>query len=90
MALTLYSLLEATLLLVNAVAILNRQRFLSKSSSYFIWKNGVALIAAAALIWIFSSVGLTQPTYDVYGEQQSSVKGQIVNLIYAVQTVMRG
>lgn len=36
------------------------------------------------------SVGLTQPTYTAYGDDQPSVKAQVVNLIYAVQTVMRG
>jgi len=64
MAFSLYTLLEAGLLFVNAIAILNRQRFLSK-------------------------VGLSQPTYDSYGDNQPGVKSQIVNLIYAVQTVMR-
>lgn len=64
MALTLYSLLEASLLLLNAVAVLNRQRFLSK-------------------------IGLSQPSYQAYGDDGGSVKQQLVTGIYAVQTVMR-
>lgn len=64
MALTLYSLLEASLLFLNAVAVLNRQRFLSK-------------------------IGLSQPSYQSYGDEGGSVKQQLVTGIYAVQTVMR-
>jgi len=36
MGFTLYSLIEAALLCINAVAILNEQRFLSKSKKKFI------------------------------------------------------
>ena len=34
MAVTMYAFLEAILLLVNAVAVLNEERFLAKSKSY--------------------------------------------------------
>uniref|UniRef100_A0A914X358 Immediate early response 3-interacting protein 1 n=1 Tax=Plectus sambesii TaxID=2011161 RepID=A0A914X358_9BILA len=65
MGLTLYSLLEVGLLIVNALAILNRERFLSK-------------------------YGFTQENISSgFGQQQNSVKSQFVNLVYAVQTVMR-
>lgn len=65
MGLTLYSLLEAGLLIVNAIAVLNRERFLAK-------------------------YGLTNDNSGGFGQQQSTVKSQFVNLVYAVQTVMRG
>jgi hypothetical protein len=64
--LSLYSLLEASLLLINAVAVLNRERFLHRyfasSSNSFESSSGAA----------------------------PSAKTQLVNLVFAVQTVMRG
>ena len=82
MTLTLYSLLEASLLCVNAIAILNRQRFLSKGG----------MISSSDQLFPVGLTPSSQPTYSAYGDDESrnSVKGQIVNLIAAVQTVMRG
>ncbi|KAK0423706.1 hypothetical protein QR680_008288 [Steinernema hermaphroditum] len=62
--LSFYGLLEASLLVVNGLAIINRERVLNK-----IVKNNQ-----------YSS-------FD--SNQQNSVKMQLVNLVTAVQTVMR-
>jgi len=53
MAFTLYSLLEATLLCLNAVCILHEERFLAKSmkscsSSNFSFRPGVKCLAVQA------------------------------------------
>uniref|UniRef100_A0A1I7Z1P5 Immediate early response 3-interacting protein 1 n=1 Tax=Steinernema glaseri TaxID=37863 RepID=A0A1I7Z1P5_9BILA len=61
--LSFYGLLEASLLVVNGLAIVNRERVLNK-----IVKNS---------------------QYSSFDNQESSVKMQLVNLVIAVQTVMR-
>ncbi|MFH4982135.1 hypothetical protein AB6A40_008844 [Gnathostoma spinigerum] len=60
-----YGLLEASLLVLNGIAILNRERFLKK-------------------------FGLSSPvaTFEMPA-QSPTVKQQLINLILAVQTVMR-
>ncbi|XP_054714985.1 immediate early response 3-interacting protein 1-like [Uloborus diversus] len=63
MAVTLYNLFEATLLCINAIAVLHEKRFLDKVG----WGRG-------------QSRG--------FGEEPG-VKGQLMNLIHSVRTVMR-
>ncbi|VDM95475.1 unnamed protein product [Thelazia callipaeda] len=64
MPITFYGLLEASLLVLNGIAVLNRERFLSK-------------------------VGLSVSNYSFETVDSLSFKMQVVNLIAAVQTVMR-
>uniref|UniRef100_A0A0R3S127 Immediate early response 3-interacting protein 1 n=1 Tax=Elaeophora elaphi TaxID=1147741 RepID=A0A0R3S127_9BILA len=65
MFISFYGLLEAGLLVLNGIAVLNKERFLNK-------------------------VGLSAPNNSFEVVNPSSFKMQIVNLISAVQTVMRG
>uniref|UniRef100_A0A0N5AP94 Immediate early response 3-interacting protein 1 n=1 Tax=Syphacia muris TaxID=451379 RepID=A0A0N5AP94_9BILA len=64
MPLSLYGLLEASLLILNGIAVLNKERFLRK-------------------------IGLLSPSNSFDSVNQNSVKQQFVNLVLAVQTVMR-
>ncbi|VDD86693.1 unnamed protein product [Enterobius vermicularis] len=64
MPLSFYGLLEASLLILNGIAVLNKERFLKK-------------------------IGLLTPANSFEAPYQSSVKQQFVNLILAIQTVMR-
>ncbi|CAJ0944316.1 unnamed protein product, partial [Mesorhabditis belari] len=64
MTFSFYGLLEAALLVLNGIAVLNRERFLKK-------------------------IGFGEPVHSFDGSSQSSVKGQLMSLIFAVQTVMR-
>lgn len=60
--LSFYGLLEASLLILNGIAILHRERFLKK-------------------------YGLGAPSHSF--DSEPGVKTQVINLICAVQTVMR-
>ncbi|KAK6107204.1 RIKEN cDNA 1110057H19, putative [Brugia malayi] len=64
MFVSFYGLLEAGLLILNGIAVLNKERFLNK-------------------------VGLSVPSNSFEVTNPSSFKMQLVNLIAAVQTVMR-
>ncbi|XP_015928703.1 immediate early response 3-interacting protein 1 [Parasteatoda tepidariorum] len=63
MVFSLYNLFEATLLCVNAIAVLHEERFLAK-------------------------VGWGRDQSRGFGEEPG-VKGQLMNLIHSVRTVMR-
>lgn len=86
MAFTLYSLLEAGLLIINAIAILNKDRFLSRS------KKICFLQSSNYSIFTFCLVGWTHEQYRGFGEavDSNSTKSKLINLIASVQTVMRG
>ncbi|XP_075677261.1 immediate early response 3-interacting protein 1 [Dermatophagoides pteronyssinus] len=86
MAIGVYSLLEATLLVINAIAILNEERFLVK---FDLDRNS-----------LMSSASLNQaniPYGGGFGGQQSttispttmSPKMQILNLLHSIRTVAR-
>lgn len=77
--LKLGSLVWATVLLVNAVAVLNEERFLSPSKSARS-ERPCMLTGCVIVGWGRASEGY---------EQQSSVKRQIIQLIAAVRTLMR-
>ncbi|KAM3720865.1 Immediate early response 3-interacting protein [Dirofilaria immitis] len=64
MFISFYGLLEAGLLVLNGIAVLNKERFLNK-------------------------VGLSVPSNSFQVANPSSFKMQVVNLIAAIQTVMR-
>lgn len=53
MALTFYSLLEACLLVVNAVAVLHEERFLAKGKVHLIAKKLVVKITQKMLIMYY-------------------------------------
>ena len=76
--LTLGTIFYVSLLLVNAIAVLSEDRFLARIG----WSTAVPPNANSGF----------QQTYDQpgYGGQQDiGVKGQLVNLISAVRTLMR-
>ncbi|KAH7639569.1 immediate early response 3-interacting protein 1 [Dermatophagoides farinae] len=86
MALGLYSLLEAALLVINAIAILNEERFLVK---FGLDRNS-----------LISSASLNQaniPYGGGYGPQSTAMpqpsimspKMQILNLLHSIRTVAR-
>uniref|UniRef100_A0A0M3HWS1 Immediate early response 3-interacting protein 1 n=1 Tax=Ascaris lumbricoides TaxID=6252 RepID=A0A0M3HWS1_ASCLU len=65
MMFSLYAILEASLLVLNGIAVLNKERFLKK-------------------------IGLTTSSNSFEMPDPSSIRMQLINLIVAVQTVMRG
>ena len=98
------SIFKIALLLINAMAVLNEERFLTRSKLYkhllahFIL-NGEKKICLVG--WTSQSQQLSQQTsfhqpYDPYTgmggntQQELSVKAKLVNLIGAVRTLMRG
>lgn len=64
MMFSLYAILEASLLVLNGIAVLNKERFLKK-------------------------IGLTTSSNSFEMPDPSSIRMQLINLIVAVQTVMR-
>ncbi|OTF74016.1 hypothetical protein BLA29_008213 [Euroglyphus maynei] len=79
MAIGLYSLLEAALLVINAIAVLNEERFLVK---FGLDRNS-----------LFQSTSLNRaniPYGSGYGPQSTtSPKNQILNLLHSIRTVAR-
>ncbi|CAF0869326.1 unnamed protein product [Rotaria sordida] len=75
MGFTLYSLIEAALLCVNAIAILNEQRFLSRLSGGGSGGNRQGYPGVGGYVDDYQNVGGT--------------KQQLLNLIRSVRTVMR-
>ncbi|CAF1073528.1 unnamed protein product [Rotaria sordida] len=75
MGFTLYSLIEAALLCVNAIAILNEQRFLSRLSGGGGGGNRQGYPGVGGYVDDYQNVGGT--------------KQQLLNLIRSVRTVMR-
>lgn len=91
MAFTLWGLLEASLLLVNAICILHEERFLAKGKAT-LNHNYVYRREFKAFSYlnkdVFSLVGWGGEQVQAYGSGPS-VKSQILNLIRSVRTVMR-
>lgn len=87
MGFTLYSLIEAALLCVNAVAILNEQRFLARCK--------YILIKFTFISCFIGSGGVNRQTYPSAGgyideyQNTGGTKQQLLNLIRSVRTVMR-
>ncbi|KAJ6219588.1 hypothetical protein RDWZM_005400 [Blomia tropicalis] len=78
MVLSLYTLLECGLLVVNAIAILNEERFLNKVG----WGRDSMQI----------NPQMSSP-YGGYGQSNSAVmtpKMQLLNMIHSIRTVARG
>jgi hypothetical protein len=69
------------LLIVNALAILNEQRFLARSKYH-------ASIKSHFIYLFFILVGLTQQAVS-FGEQET-IRYKIIHLVSAVRTLMRG
>jgi hypothetical protein len=90
------TMLQVSLLLVNAIAILNEERFLTRSTSRILCKEDEAKYSPVG--WASPrgrqvqnpSVGYNQG-YDQtgYGDQDVGVKARLVELINAVRTLMR-
>jgi len=76
------TLFYVSILLVNALAVLNEERFLARIG----WGSGQAQAAAAAYNQPYAQ-GYDQTGYG--GQQDVSVKARIINLIGAVRTLMR-
>jgi hypothetical protein len=87
MAFTFWSLLEASLLIVNAICVLHEERFLAKGE-IIILKSIVFINNMRFFFNIFSIVGWGGEQIQAYGSGPS-VKSQILNLIRSVRTVMR-
>lgn len=88
MGFTLYSLLEAGLLVVNAIAILNEQRFLKKSTSFF--QLLISYIHRLFSVgWGTENVQQGAAYYQGSYAEPQSTKAQIINLVNSVRTVMR-
>lgn len=106
------------LLLINAVAVLSEERFLSRSMfyndndmcwnicffllrlftncSFFLLGSSVSNIANCPclnqFLFLFISVGLGKSSNDasnVFGQQENTTKSKVVQLIGAVQTLLR-
>lgn len=81
MAFTLWDFLLSSLLFVNSVAILNEERFLSRS----IHINSSAFNNYVVVGW--GKAQLEQASG--YGDQSPTVKRQIIQLMAAVRTLLR-
>lgn len=99
--LSLGSIIYVILLLINAMAVLNEERFLVRSMWQLgdVVKNGTYQCSLYGLVgWASTNVqaqaAYAQPyaqPYDQMGAQQEiGVKGRLINLISAVRTLMRG
>lgn len=86
MASTLGTILYVSLLLVNAVAILNEERFLARGECY--WER-MYLSDARPVGWSPSSGGSFEAA-NFSSAGDPNVKARIVNLISAVRTLLRG
>jgi len=75
------SILLVSLLLVNAIAILNEERFLAR----------IGLASSSRPARETANVGYNQGGYDQtgYGDQDIGVKARLIDLISAVRTLMR-
>ena len=100
MVLGLYSLLEAGLLVVNAIVILHEERFLNKSklspsfSSMFKFLTAFCFVYSVGWGRNHMMIADQNPApYDFYGQQPQpgaqSTKFQIMNLIHSIRTVAR-
>ena len=83
MVFTLGTLFEAALLLVNAVAILNEERFLKKG-------RRKSVINYIFIIIFISSVGWGRDYRNEGFVDQGGIKYQLVSLVTSVQTLLRG
>ena len=98
------SIFYVSLLLINAMAILNEERFLARSAcppvqfSFFACITRIINIDQPSVGWT-AQAQQAQPAYaqpyDPYSgmggnSQELSVKAKLVNLIGAVRTLMRG
>lgn len=89
--------LQVSLLFINAIAILNEERFLARSMSR-IHPSSLDDINTVPVGWVSTSrsqaqnanVGYNQG-YDQtgYGNQDVSIKARLIDLISAVRTLMR-
>nr|CAI5857810.1 unnamed protein product [Callosobruchus analis] len=76
MAITLWNLFEASLLCLNAVCILNEDRFLSKNRTF---------ISSLSFL-----VGWGSKSASVHGfGENPSTKAQLFNLLHSIRTVAR-
>jgi len=76
------TLFYVSILLVNALAVLNEERFLARIG----WGSAQAQTAATAYNQPYGQ-GYDQTGYG--GQQDVNVKARIINLISAVRTLMR-
>ncbi|KAI0701806.1 Yos1-like protein [Cytidiella melzeri] len=79
--LSLGSILYVSLLLVNAMAVLSEDRFLARIG----WASTHVQAGQAQAVY---GQAYGQP-YDQQGQQDVGMKGQLINLISAVRTLMR-
>lgn len=96
------SIFYVSLLLINAMAILNEERFLAISMSSADTCEGQALMGLPLVGWTSKSTQSAQQNvyhqpYDPYSGigmngpgQDIGVKAKLINLIGAVRTLMRG
>ncbi|VDM25028.1 unnamed protein product [Toxocara canis] len=83
MAVSFYALLEACLLVLNGIAVLNKERFLKKVFCAF---HSLAYFS----IIVQFHIAPTTLSNSFESPDPSSMKMQLFNLVIAVQTVMRG
>jgi len=75
------TILLVSLLFINAIAILNEERFLAR----------IGLASTSRQTWEAAHVGYNQSGYDQagYGDQDIGMKERLIDLISAVRTLMR-
>jgi len=75
------TILLVSLLFINAIAILNEERFLA----------GIGLASTSRQTRETTNVGYNQGGYDQagYGDQDIGMKARLIDLISAVRTLMR-
>ena len=95
------AIFHASLLFINAVAVLSEDRFLARGQSSSFVLNNITFLTILFLVgWVSSSTAQRQAiaegyqqTYDPsgYGNPQMdvSVKAKMIDLITAVRTLMR-
>jgi hypothetical protein len=90
------TILQVSLLLVNAIAILNEERFLARSMSQALamsahaHPNSVGWVSSTRLRTHNANAGYNHP-YDQngYGTEDVGIKARLIDLIGAVRTLMR-
>lgn len=86
MVFTLGTLFEATLLVINAIAVLNEERFLKKGGQTALY---VIVSILICLLLLFPQVGWGRDNRNEGFGDQAGMKSQLIALITAVQTLLR-
>ena len=85
MVFTLGTLFEATLLVINAIAILNEERFLKKGEQTALY----LIVSILMCLLLFPQVGWGRDNRNEGFGDQAGMKSQLIALITAVQTLLR-